>query len=177
VKEVSTVSPTSVADRMTGKAQYHTRVATDIFKDHPLFGVGGWGYKHFCLEYMTDDDRRELQRVGGVNVHNDYLQFLCEHGAVGAALLLAIVLILFVRIFGAWGHRARVAHFVKGSEMPRPTALFCVPAVVVGVLLAAVANLVHAFGDCVFRSPAVLSQFFVLLTAAEGYLGDDEVKS
>ena len=104
VKEVSTVSPTSVADRVTGKAQYHSRVATDIFKDYPLFGVGGWGYKHFCLEYMTDEDRRQLQVVGGVNVHNDYLQFLCEHGAVGAGLLLAIVLLLFVPIFGSWGY-------------------------------------------------------------------------
>ena len=177
VKEVSSVSTLEVADRMTGKAQYHTRVATEIFKDHPLFGVGGWGYKHFCLEYMTDDDRRQLQKVGGVNVHNDYLQFLCEHGAVGAGLLLAIVLILFVKIFGEWGHRARVAHFVKGSDLPRPTALFCVPAVVVGVLLACASNLIHAFGDCVFRSPAVLSQFLILLAAADGYLGDEETKA
>lgn len=177
VKEVSTVSPTAVADRVTGKAQYHSRVATDIFKAHPIFGVGGWGYKHFCLEFMTDDDRRELQRVGGVNVHNDYLQFLCEHGAVGAGLLLAVVLMLFIPLFGVWGHRIRVAHFVKGSEMPRPTALFCVPAAVVGVLLAAIANLIHAFGDCVFRSPAVLSQFLVLLAAADGFLGDEGEKN
>ncbi len=174
MKEVSTVSPTAVADRITGKAQYHTRVATEIFKDHPMFGVGGWGYKHFCLQYMTDDDRRELQRVGGVNVHNDYLQFLCEHGAVGAGLLLALVLALFVPIFREWAHRVRVAHFVKNSDMPRPTALFCVPAVVVGILLASIANLVHAFGDCVFRSPAVMSQFFVLLAAVEGFLGEGD---
>ena len=175
VKEISTVSPTAVADRVTGKAQYHSRVATAIFRDHMLFGVGGWGYKHFCLEYMTDDDRKQLQTVGGVNVHNDYLQFLCEHGAVGAALLLLIVLFLIVPIFKDWGHRVRVAHFVKGSEMPRPTALFCVPAVVVGILLAVIANLIHAFGDCVFRSPAVLSQFLVLLAAATGFL-DEEVR-
>ena len=172
MKEVSSVSTNAVADRMTGKAQYHTRVASAIFRDHALFGVGGWGYKHFCLEYMTDDDRRELQKVGGVNVHNDYMQFLCEHGAVGAGLLLVIVFMLFIPIFKEWGHRVRVAHFVKGSDMPRPTALFCVPAAVVGILLAAVANLVHAFGDCVFRSPAVLSQFLILLAAADGFLED-----
>ena len=176
VKEVSSVSPTAVADRVTGKAQYHSRVSTAIFRDHMLFGVGGWGYKHFCLEYMTDDERKELQVVGGVNVHNDYLQFLCEHGAVGAGLLMLIVLSLFVPIFRDWGHRARVAHFVKGSELPRPTALFCVPAVVVGILLAAIANLIHAFGDCVFRSPAVLSQFLMLLAAATGFLGEENKK-
>ena len=176
MKELSTVSPTAVADRVTGKAQYHTRVASAIFKDHPLFGVGGWGYKHFCFEYMTDDDRRQMQIVGGVNVHNDYLQFLCEHGAVGGALLLAVLFSLFIPIFRDWGHRARVAHFVKGSDLPRPTALFCVPAAVVGILLAASANLIHAFGDCVFRSPAVMSQFLILLACAPGFIEDEGKK-
>ena len=174
VKEISTVSPDAVADRVTGKGQYHSRVATAIFKDHPLFGVGGWGYKHFCLEYMTDDDRRQIQRVGGVNVHNDYLQFLCEHGIVGTALLFCIVLALFFSLFRLWGPAIRVAHFTKKSDVPRPTALFCVPAVVVGVVLAAAANLVHACGDCVFRSPAVLSQMLLLLAAAEGFMPEEE---
>ena len=176
VKEVASVSPDAVADRMTGKGQYHTRVATAIFRDHPFFGVGGWGYKHFCLSYMTDDDRRQMQMVGGVNVHNDYLQFLCEHGFVGAGFLLAIVLALLVPLFRAWGHELRVSHFTKRSDLPRPTALFCVPAVVVGVLLAVIANLIHAFGDCIFRSAAVLSQFLLLLAASVGFLSDEEPK-
>ena len=38
--------------------------------------------------------------------------------------------------------------------------------------IAAVANLIHAFGDCVFRSPAVLTQFLLLLAAVEGFLSD-----
>jgi O-antigen ligase len=172
--EVTTLSPTSVADRMTGKAQYHTRVATEIFKDYPLFGVGGWGYKHFCLGYMTDSERRQLQTVGGVNVHNDYLQILCEHGIVGGLLLVAAVFMLFLPLFGYWGRTIKIAHFTKGKDLPKPTALFCVPAVVVGVLIASAANLVHAFGDCVFRSPAVLSQFLLLLAAVEGFLSDSK---
>lgn len=172
--EVTTLSPASVADRMTGKAQYHTRVATEIFKDYPLFGVGGWGYKHFCLEYMTDAERRQLQKVGGVNVHNDYLQILCEHGMAGGILLCSIVIMLLVPLFGHWGRTIRIANFTKGKDLPRPTALFCVPAAVVGVLIAAAANLVHAFGDCVFRSPAVLSQFLLLLAAVEGFLSGEK---
>ncbi len=173
MKEINTVNPTAVADRMTGKAQYHSRVAGAIFKDHVLFGVGGWGYKHFCLEYMTDEDRKQMQMVGGVNVHNDYLQFLCEHGLVGTGLLLAVVLALLLPLFRVWGREVRVAHFTKRSDLPRPTALFCVPAVVVGVLAATVSNLIHACGDCVFRSPAVLSQFLLLLAAAEGFLPEE----
>ncbi len=173
-QEVSTLSAENVADRITGKAQYHTRVATDIFKDHPAFGVGGWGYKHFCLKYMTDYDRAHIQVTGGVNVHNDYLQLLCEHGIVGFGLLLAFGVALAAPIFRAWGREMRVAHFSKRPGMPHPAAVFCVPAVVMGALFAAVANLVHAFGDCVFRSPAVLTQFLLLLAAVEGFLPDAE---
>ncbi|MBO5940383.1 MAG: O-antigen ligase family protein [Kiritimatiellae bacterium] len=171
--EINTLSASSVADRVTGKAQYHTRVATEIFKDYPLFGVGGWGYKHFCLEYMTDAERKQLQVVGGINVHNDHLQILCEHGLVGGILLLSVVIMLFFPFLKHWGYTLKVANFTKGKDLPRPTALFCVPAVVVGVLIAAAANIVHAFGDCVFRSPAVLSQFLILLAAVEGFLHDD----
>ena len=111
-----------------------------------------------------------MQKVGGVNVHNDYLQFMCEHGAIGTGLLLLIVAALFLPLFRRWGHEIRVSHFTKKADSPRPTALFCVPAVVVGVLLAAAANLIHAFGDCIFRSPAVLIQFLLLLAAVEGFL-------
>lgn len=175
-RELNSVSTTAVADRVTGKAQYHSRVASAIFKDHPIFGVGGWGYKHFCLEYMTDDERRELQKVGGVNVHNDYLQFLCEHGIAGLGLLLAITISLLVPIFRSWGNQVRVAHFTKRSDTPHPTALFCVPAAVVGVIVAMAANLIHACGDCVLRSPAVLSQIFLLLAAVEGFLPEGNTK-
>ena len=129
---------------------------------------------NFCLEYMTDAERKQLQTVGGVNVHNDYLQILCEHGLVGGLLFFAVVCMLFFPFFKHWGHMIKIAHFTKGKDLPHPTALFCVPAVVVGVLMAAVANLVHAFGDCVFRSPAVLSQFLLLLAAVEGFLYGSE---
>ena len=172
--EVQTLDSKSVADRMTGKAQYHARVATEIFKDYPVFGVGGWGYKHFCLQYMTDAERKQLQKVGGVNVHNDYLQILCEHGIVGGAFLLAVVLMLFLPLFRYWGQALKIAHFTKGKDIPHPTALFCVPAVAVGVLIASAANMIHAFGDCIFRSAALLSQFMLLLAAVEGFLPKDK---
>jgi hypothetical protein len=81
---------------------------------------------------------------------------------------------LFLPFFSHWSRRLKIAHFTKSKDLPRPTALFCVPAVVVAVLVAAVANFVHAFGDCVFRSPAVLTQLLLLLASVEGFLNDGD---
>ena len=38
------------------------------------------------------------------------------------------------------------------------------------ILMAAVATVIHAFGDCPLRSPAVLTLFFVSLAAVDGFL-------
>ena len=172
--EAGTITPTAVLERVSGKGQYHVRVSWAIFKDHPLFGVGGWGYKHFCIAYMTPEELKNIQMVGGINVHNDYLQFLCEHGVVGAGLLLAILVLLLYPLARAWHRLYRYALFAPPDQTPaKPFALYCLPSPVFGVLLAATATLVHAFGDCPLRSPACLSIFLVSLACAEGFLPRD----
>ncbi len=170
-KEVDTIDTTGVLDRVTGKGQYHVRVATAIWKDHPLFGVGGWGYKHFSLQYMTDRELRNIQKVGGVNVHNDYLQFLAEHGAVGLGLLVAIVLMTIWPVGGIWKELVNAYRFTPPkNQPPQPIQIFVLPAPVFCIAMAAVATLIHAFGDCPLRSPAVLSLFLVSLSAIDGFL-------
>ena len=170
-KEVDTLDTTEVLDRVTGKGQYHVRVATEIWKGHPLFGVGGWGYKHFCLQYMTDKELRQVQKVGGANVHNDYLQFLAEHGIVGLGLLIAIVLMIVWPIGRIWKDLINVYRFTPPKEQPpQPIQIFVVPAPVFCIVMAAVATLIHAFGDCVLRSPAILSLFIVSLATIDGFL-------
>ena len=330
-KELKTLSGNGVADRVTGKDQYHVRVATEVFKDHPFFGVGGWGYGYFgtlkveellgrlteekiktiveqttatdpvepsrmkelvgravedrirslmsnaatkklALRMVKDlsgdppgdaaaqiaagaecqaavealarlllpnpDDVREraamaariapliadrisavaadadflkqlepldrqeqlvrvagqlaralvadpavkegirvsamttlMQMEGGANVHNDYVQFLCEHGAVGALLLLGIFLLLVSPVFVEWFRLYRAARFTKADKAPpKPTAIYSIPPGALWILLGDAAVLVHAFGDCPLRSAAVLSFFFVSLACAEGYL-------
>ncbi len=169
--EVSTLDTVAVLDRMTGKGQYHVRVATEIWKDNFLFGVGGWGYRHFCIQNMTDEELRTMQTSGGANVHNDYLQFLAEHGIVGFGLIVAIVVLLIWPIGSAWKALVQSVRFLPAKDQPpRPVQIFVLPAPVFCILLAGTAVFVHAFGDCPFRSPAVLSLFFVSLAAAEGFL-------
>ena len=170
-KEVDTLDTTDVLDRVTGKGQYHVRVATEVWKDHPIFGVGGWGYKHFGLQYMTDKELRQIQKVGGANVHNDYLQFLAEHGVVGLGLLVLIVVMTVWPIGRIWKELINAYRFTPPKEQPpQPIQIFVIPAPAFCILMAAVATLIHAFGDCPMRSPAILSLFLVSLATIDGFL-------
>ncbi len=170
-REVDSIETTGVLDRVTGKGQYHSRVATAIWKDNFLFGVGGWGYKHLCLQYMTDKELRQLQMYGGANVHNDHLQFLVEHGLVGISLLVAIVLLLLAPVARIWKVLVASVRFLPPKEQPpRPILIFALPAPVFFILLTSVSTLIHAFGDCPMRSPAVLSLFFVSMACLDGFL-------
>ena len=169
--ELNTVNTVEALDRISGKGQYHARVAGEIFKDYPVFGVGGWGYRHFCMQYMSDEDLKNIQVVGGINVHNDSLQFLCEHGAVGFLSLFSILVILLVPVFKAWYALYRAARFTKkGNAPPKPLFLYSLPSGTFWVLVGNACVIVHTFADCPLRSAAVLSAFFVSLACAPGFL-------
>ncbi len=170
-REVDTLGTTVVLDRVTGRGQYHSRVAFEVWKDNLLFGCGGWGYLHACIPKMTDEELKHLQTVGGINVHNDHLQFLAEHGLVGAGAMLALVVMLIWPIGVEWRYRARALRFAKGKNLPpRPINIFAAPAPVFIILCTALATLIHAFGDCPLRSPAVLTLFFISLAALPGFM-------
>ena len=170
-REVRTLESYGMLDRVTGKSQYHTRVATALFREHPFFGCGGWGYKHLCVKKMTQDERRHLQVTGGANVHNDYLQFLVEHGIVGTGALLAIVVLLLWPVCSQWRQLAKEMRFKKGKDLPpRPVSFFVLPAPVLFIMLTALATLIHACADCPMRSCAVLSLFFVSLASLPGFM-------
>ena len=170
-REVGTLDTTEVLDRVTGKGQYHVRVATEIWKDHLLFGCGGWGYKHFCIPKMTDAELRQIQMVGGINVHNDYLQFLAEHGLVGFGCLVALVVLLVWPLGRIWKALMTAIRFTPPREQPaKPHAIFVLPAPVFCILMTSVATFIHGFADCPFRSPAVLSLFYISLAAMDGFL-------
>lgn len=168
-REVNTLDTEAVLDRVTGKGQYHNRVAFEVFKDYPLFGCGGWGYRHLCIPRMRPEER--LQMIGGVNVHNDHLQFMAEHGIVGYACLVAIVVMLLWPLGRIWRALIDSVRFIPPKLQPaKPIAIFALPAPVFCILVAAFATFVHAFGDCPLRSPAVLSLFFIELAAIDGFL-------
>ena len=176
-KEVDTLGTTVVLDRVTGRGQYHAQVATAIWKDHPLFGCGGWGYLHFCVPKMEElnIDLDKLQVIGGINVHNDYLQLLAEHGIVGFGALVAIVLMLIWPVARQWRDIVHDLRFVKGKNLPpKPIQIFAIPASAFFVMVAVTTTLIHAFGDCPLRSCAVLDLFFISIAALPGFMPKHE---
>lgn len=170
-KEVESIDSRGTLDRLSGAQQYHVQVAFRIWRDCPFFGCGGWGYKHLCIPKMTDEEYAKIQVVGGANVHNDYVQFMTEHGAVGLLLLFSFVCLLLWPLGRIWRALIDAVRFTKPKDQPpKPLAIFALPAPVFCILLSCLATLLHALADCPFRSPAILSLFFVSLAAIDGFL-------
>jgi len=161
-------------DRVTNKDEYHARVALDLFWDHPLFGCGGWGYAHLSPTKMTEKEMAQIRSgwaLGSANVHNDYLQFMVEHGVFGFGCLVAIAVLLLLPTCRTWATMAKAYRFAEAKHRPPPPrAIFSLPAGAFAVLVGALVILVHAFGDCPLRSPAVLALLFTELAAVDGFL-------
>lgn len=181
LRELKSLNISVVADRVAGGTeQVHSKAVSAVMRNHPLFGVGGWGYRHFSKVYLERKDAKALNGAGSANVHNDFLQFIAEHGMVGFALMAACVWMLFSPVFNAWRKIVRTSIAVARSNMGVSSlAVFLVAPTILWSLLGCVALMVHAFGDCPLRSPAILTLFFTLLAALAGYLPHfrDEVGS
>lgn len=169
--EIVSITPAAVVERVSGRGQYHARVAKEIFRDHSLFGVGGWGYPHYLMQYLTPEEHKAMQVQGGANVHNDTLQFLAEQGAVGFGLMIACVLALVVPL--VWQSvkvcRALAAEGAD-EEAAKPAWLYRLPPVLIAVFVGTAATVCHSLGDLPFRSPAVLIVWVLSFVCASGFL-------
>ena len=175
INELKTLSVRTVVDRASGKNQYHERVAMAMVRKYPIHGVGGWGYRHFCSSFMTEKECKAafagLQSGdGAANVHNDYLQFLVEHGVVGFGLMLAVFLLLWRTVMASWRMEYLSYRFVKSEQTPvSPIAVYCVSAPVFWTLIGTAVMMLHALGDCPLRGTAILATLLVSVTSAMGF--------
>ena len=169
--ELGTVTTLGLLDRVTGKNDYQSRIALELFKKYPIFGCGGWGFRHLGLNLMNEEDLKASQAIGTANVHNDYLQFLCEHGAIGLGCIVAIFFCCVVPIFREWARLYRASRFLSPDNAPSsPRAVYCFPPGTFWILVGCFAVTLHAVADAPLRSGAVLGLFFVALACADGYL-------
>jgi len=169
--EITTITPSAVFERVSGRGYYHARVAREIFKEHRLFGVGGWGYPHFAMVTMTPEDRKVMQIQGGANVHNDTLQFLAEQGAVGFGLMALCALTLIVPLTVQAVRTTRALSATGIDAIPaKPVWLYHLPPELVAVFVGAAATVCHSLGDLPFRSPAILTVWLLAFVCAGGFL-------
>lgn len=120
------------------------RIAWDMWKDAPLFGVGGWGFRHLLAHHVDRANWAWVRKPGQANVHCDPLQFLLEFGGVGAAFIAAALGALLMPLWRRWS---------RCGTLMLPLSL--------GILLVVVFSLI----DLPFRCPAILYTWVVLLAA------------
>ena len=120
------------------------RAAVDIWRGHPWFGTGGWGFRYLVAEHVPEELWPALESRGWANVHCDLLQFLVEFGLVGFGLLA-----------GAAGVRVREA---LGRQCRRD-AIWMMGMAGLGLVV------VFSLVDLPFRCPAILFTWVALLAA------------
>jgi len=171
--EVRTITISAIVERVGGSGLYHKRVARAIFRDHPVFGVGGWGYSRYQLQYLTPEETKRMQIGGGANVHNDSLQFLAEQGAVGYTLILSCVVLLIVPVFWQAWFICRTKPASEGEENASNKEygwLRRFPIPLVAVSVGAAATVCHSLGDLPFRAPSVMIVWVLAWSCVPGWL-------
>ncbi len=164
-KEVKTITAESMANVYEGDRAQLVSAALDIWKDYPWTGVGGWGFRRYVALYIGEENWGLLKEAGKANVHNDIVQFLCEHGAIGGGLIIALAMTLLVHL------AIRLALMKRRTEPDTEaqcTWFGSIPPVVVMSLAGCFCTVVHSTIDLPFRSTAVLLSWFIVLACLPG---------
>lgn len=140
--------------------------AIKIWQDHAWAGVGADGFSHFVGLTVDAKEWPTISTDQGY-VYNDWLQYLCEYGVLGAALFLSAVVVLLVPLC----YRARIV-WKFGSQDDNEGRGFLLrlsPLVVTGVLASA-ACLVESFMASPYRSPFLLLSWICVMAALPAFM-------
>lgn len=141
------------ANREISARFFQVQSAWDMWKDHPFYGVGGWGYRYLVGFYL-DESQWHFLGTGKANVHNDFFQFLAEFGLVGMTLLAFVFLPAGLRLLKSAFIPPEWDESLWGDPY-RFSAAF-------GLLL----MIAHSMIDLPFRSPAVFMHGAMILAIA-----------
>ncbi len=145
LSELSTMKkPGKYLKEQSAEKLWYMSAALDIWRHSPVFGIGGGSYSEYLRYYERPNSNQYIKThaPGKANVHNDFIQFLCEFGIVGIGLLTATLVLLAVKI-------------VKNKEWKQSFALFG--------LLGMSGVLIQSLMDAPFRNPSVIISFVVIL--------------
>ena len=128
------------------------------------------------LSRMTDSQLKSVSAPGSINVHNDYLQFLVEHGIIGTAFIVAIFVMTLMPVVRKYGYMVRLLRFLPDKKRPPPPGqIFVVPAPAFILFTGTVFVLIHAVSDCVLRSPANLILLFIIVASIDAYMPEFKI--
>lgn len=133
---------------------FQVETAFAMWRDHPWFGVGGWGYRYFVFQYLPVEEWGRLG-VGKANVHNDLLQFLTEFGLIGFTLLMSV----FTPMICRQGRNVFRKPWIDQSVWANPLKIACLWGLIILFL--------DSQFDIPLRSPAVLLHAIFLLFLLE----------
>jgi O-antigen ligase len=175
-KEINDINGETFYDQTIGLREYQYQSAWAMFKDRPWFGVGGWGYRHYAIRYVTPEQYMKMVKGKGMaNVHNDVLQFLAEHGVVGFGLMLAAVVALWTSIIkGAIQSVKKNFISDENDRVRKPPFLLRIPPSLWFILMGTTATVVHSMIDLPFRAPPVLMAWVLILACAPAFMARQE---
>lgn len=119
------------AEHSVNQRESFAYVSWQMFKDHPLLGVGFGHFYEAKLPYLSDRRQQvELESIRGLDHHNTFLSVLVETGLVG--------LTAFIAVLAAWSRQAwRLANDAARPSWARAQGVLML-AVVVNYLCSAV---------------------------------------
>lgn len=164
-KEVKSITGEAMGSVYGGDREMLADAAVKIWQDNPWPGVGGWGFKEHVGLYIPEKDWHILEQRGKANVHNDILQFLCEHGAIGFGLMAAIVIAILVQLIWNLIHMERLLNDQTGRNS---SWVGSIPPTVVMSLAGLTCVVIHCTIDLPFRSTAILLSWFIILACLPG---------
>jgi len=163
IRELRTINWLHLHRQLQGDRAELARSAIDIWQDYPWAGVGGWGFRRYVGIYMGPERYEYLRSAGRANVHNDAVQYLCEHGVIGLVLILGLI---FVLIGQLW-FRLAVMPFKHDDGAIKPRSWFMsVSPVVWFCIIGTSATVIHSLIDLPFRNMAIIATWFIALAAA-----------
>lgn len=147
-----------VADRVV-----LARASLAIWRQHPLAGVGLWGFRREAGLHLTPEQWPRVRSPQPAVVHNDLLQFLCELGAIGLLMLLAAPVLLIRPLLARWRAETRAARAGKDNPETRAALMQRIPPAAWGTMLGLASTLVFGLIDMPFRNPLILMTWCGLL--------------
>jgi O-antigen ligase len=93
--EIGTISTATENDDTGAKRLYYWNIAWEIFKDHPVVGVGPTNYRWTAPQYESAGREAMGQHIWGRAVHSLFYTLLSELGVVGTLLVVALLVLNF----------------------------------------------------------------------------------